>query len=102
MGAYVFSDEIPFKLIAISPWPIVHESFVPRITHQFSANGGTVVFPMTIWLEDEVTKQYIIPEEENNSPTTNVMIGMGFNDEIPLVLKLNLNRLLNSLRELNC
>lgn len=98
MGAYMFQGirENDFKLTAISPWPIVSEVFLPF-------DKGIIIFPVSFWLEDGETGKSLNEGDIEASPSeTVVVVNVGVNDNGTYLIRMNLDRLLNSLRTLHC
>lgn len=86
MGCYTFSAKPPFKLLAISPAPIIHNSLYEGPWHQHSGNKyDYVVFPLGASLLGE-----------------DVVLSFSAQDEYSYISKLNLQDLLKSLIPLNC
>lgn len=103
-GVFTFTNSTPFhkenehhkvfKLDAISPWPITTKEFE-------SYDNGLDLTPLSFWLEDDIG----IPVKEGieKIPTNTLLaLSLGYNEEKTIVVRMNLDRLLNSLRILEC
>jgi len=101
MGAYIFSDTVPFKLLKISSQPIMSKDLTYDIKNGVQ-HGGIVfiiVFPMSYWLEDNTGK--IIEGDVTIKPST-VVLSVGYNDETAKIVKLDFDVLIESLTDVNC
>lgn len=97
-GAFTFQlnkNDMKFKLTSISSLPIVSELFQVN-------EKGLEVNPLTFWLENN-NEEIVMPgESEDDEEFTNIVLGVGYNGHKTIILKMNLNELLASLRPLNC
>lgn len=96
IGAYTFNSDKPFRLQSISRWPITHEMFVPR---QENKKVSLIILPITFWLENaDGTIIDFHGEDEKEESTTIVKIVLGLHDSETVVMSMNLDRLLASLK----
>jgi len=78
-GAYIFSDQPPFKLLYISPMPIMTKQlYTGRKARKY--NIEVVVFPTSLFLEGNT-----------------VVLSGGFNDEEAIIMRMDLTELIDSL-----
>jgi predicted GH43/DUF377 family glycosyl hydrolase len=89
MGAYTFSAQPPFKLLSVSPYPIVHKDLYdgpwdPLKNRQIDY----CVFPMSIFLQKE---------GEGDTALDTVFVSYGWNDHEGWIAKMRLKSLLDSL-----
>jgi predicted GH43/DUF377 family glycosyl hydrolase len=82
MGAYTFTSKPPFKLVAMSEVPIMHNFLYTGAWSQFKNRRiDYVVFPTNFFVEDGV-----------------VHLSLGFQDREGLLVKINLEKLQHSLK----
>jgi len=98
MGAYIFSDSIPFKLLKISYQPIINRELI--IDTRESEDGKSIIYPMSFFLIDEFGE--VIHDTSNDIKPYKVILSLGFNDTKAMVVTLNFNELLSSLISVDC
>eukprot|EP01035_Chromulina_nebulosa_P021876 gene21876-28319_t len=94
IGAYIFSSTLPFRLLKMSHYPIVHNELIYDFANW--NHGMSVVFPMSYYMEDRDGN--IV----NDQVPHTIVISAGYNDTDGIIIRIDFNKLVDSLIDVSC